>query len=185
MSESGLSPAMEAAVARLVREGRHAEAARLCEAEGALGEASTLFAAVWEWSEAIASAERAGLFELAYRHAISAGLEADVARLVAKIAESPEEAAHLAPDAERNGRALDAARLFVAAGALEDAARCFALAGAHEEAGACLESSGRYRDAGRAYEAALRSDPEAYAAALSLGRILARMGRYEQATRAL
>ncbi|MBC7172774.1 MAG: protein kinase, partial [Polyangiaceae bacterium] len=44
---------------------------------------------------------------------------------------------------------------------------------------------GRYRDAGRAYEAALRSDPEAYAAALSLGRILARMGRYEQATRAL
>ncbi len=174
-----------AEVARLTKEGRHAEAARLCAAEGAHAEASRLFAEVWAWTDAVATAENAGLLAEAYAHAVSSRREVDVARVLGLLYGAPDEARRVAPEAERRGRPLDAARLHLAAGDPEEAARCFAAAGEHREAGVCLEASGRVRDAGRAYEAALALDPDAHDAALRLGRILARMGRYEHAARAL
>lgn len=174
-----------AEVARLREEGRHADAARLCAAEGAYAEASRLYAEVWEWTDALATAEGAGLLAEAYAHAVSSRREPDIARVLGLLYAAPEEARRVAPEAERRGRTFDAARLYLAAGELEKAARCFSAAGEHRRAGTCLEASGCYREAGREYEAALRLDPDAHDAALRLGRILARMGKYEHAVRAL
>lgn len=169
----------------LRKAGRYAEAANLCLQAGDAERASELYAAVWDWPNAIQTAEQAGLFALAYRHALAGGDRQAIERLLAILPDHPEQALAAAAAAEVKGRVVDAARLREAAGSIEDAARLFERAGELFDAARCHESAGNYREAGKLYERRVKEDPTDGEAALRLGRILAHFGRYDHAARAL
>ncbi|MDQ3037883.1 MAG: hypothetical protein M3Y87_36145, partial [Myxococcota bacterium] len=61
----------EAQIAALVKEGRHEEAARLCAEAGQPARAAELLATIWKYDEAVKIASDAGLYDEAYRHAIT------------------------------------------------------------------------------------------------------------------
>ncbi|MCA9616606.1 MAG: tetratricopeptide repeat protein, partial [Myxococcales bacterium] len=169
----------------LRRAGRYAEAANLCLRAGDPARASELFASVWDWPAAIRAAEQAGLFALAFRHALESNDRATLQRLLAILPDHPSQAVEAAGLAERKGRVVDAARLHEAAGDVGSAAELYERAGELGEAARCHESSGDYRKAGMLYERRIKEDPTDGEAALRLGRILAHFGRFEHAARAL
>ena len=169
----------------LRKAGRYAEAANLCLQAGDAERASELYAAVWDWPNAIQTAEQAGLFALAYRHALAGGDRHAIERLLEVLPDHPDQALAAAAAAEVKGRVVDAARLREAAGAVEEAARLFERAGELFDAARCHESAGNYREAGKLYERRVKEDPTDGEAALRLGRILAHFGRYDHAARAL
>ncbi|MEM9067567.1 MAG: protein kinase [Myxococcota bacterium] len=176
---------LDSRVDALRKAGRFAEAANLCLQEGEPERASELFAAVWDWPRAIQTAEDAGLFALAYRHALAAEDRGALGRLLAILPDHPEQAIAAATAAELKGRVMDAARLREAAGEVAEAAELFVQAGELFDAARCYESVGDYRTAGMLYERRIREDPTDGEAALRLGRILAHFGRYDHAVRAL
>ncbi len=169
----------------LRRVGRYAEAANMCLRAGEPAQASELFAAVWDWPAAIDTAKDAGLYALAFRHALEASDRATMQRLLAILPDHPEQAAEAATLAERKGRVVDAARLREAAGDVLRAVELYERAGELGEAARCHESLGDYRKAGMLYERRVQEDPTDGEAALRLGRILAHFGRFEHAARAL
>lgn len=169
----------------LRKAGRYAEAANLCLQAGDPERASELYAAVWDWPNAIQTAEQAGLFALAYRHALASGDRRAIERLLGILPDHPDQALAAAAAAEVKGRVVDAARLREAAGAVEEAAALFERAGELFDAARCHESAGNYREAGKLYERRVKEDPTDGEAALRLGRILAHFGRYDHAARAL
>lgn len=178
---SGGDPRIEA----LTRAGRYEEAARLCIEQGDPRRASKLLAAVWQWQEAIAVAEEAGLLALAYEHAIAADDRRAAGRLLEALANDPEQALLAAGHAESRGRLGDAARLSESAGDVDGAAALYERAGEFFDAARCREAEGKYREAGLLYERRLREAPDDGEAALRLGRILAHFGRWDHAVRAL
>lgn len=169
----------------LIREGRHAEAAELYAEAGQPERAAELYAAVWRWGEAISVAERAGLFDVAYRHALEAKDRAACGRILGALEERPEQAVRAAVHAERKGLLHDAARLREAAGETEAAAELYERAGEHKEAARCRLSLGEPRKAGMLLEKRLKEDPDDAESALLLGRILAQFGRWDHAVRVL
>ncbi|MBX3271012.1 MAG: protein kinase [Sandaracinaceae bacterium] len=178
-------PELNTRVERLVAEGRHAEAADLLLDKGHVERAAELYAAVWQWGRAIEIAEEAGLFDIAYRHAI-AGQDRDACgRVLAKLEARPEQAVRAATHAEQRGLLLDAARLREAAGETEAAAELYERAGDLRDAARCRIVLGELRKAGMLFERRLREDAEDGASALELGRILAQFGRWDHAVRAL
>ncbi|MEM9192153.1 MAG: protein kinase [Myxococcota bacterium] len=180
-----LNPEQKAEVDALRRAGRYEEAATILRRAGDIAGAADLYAAVWQYEEAIALTEEAGLLAAAYRHAIASNAAAEAGRLLEALREHPEQAAEAARYAEAKGRLLDAAKLAESAADLDAAARLFEAAGELFEAGRCHEAQGRYRKAGVLYERRVREVPEDADAALRLGRILAQFGRHEHAVRAL
>ncbi|MGE0789006.1 MAG: protein kinase [Sandaracinaceae bacterium] len=180
-----MSDETEDRVAHLVREGRHAEAADLCVANQEYARAAELYAAVWRWDEAIAVTEEHGLYELAYRYALSGGDRTAAARVLGALEERPEQAVRAALFAESKGALLDAARLREAAGETAAAAALYERAGELRDAARCWISQGDLRKAGRLLEKRVQTDPDDAASALELGRILAQFGRWDHAIRAL
>ncbi len=169
----------------LRREGRYGEAARLCIEHGDPQRGSELLAAVWDFAGAVEVAERAGLLELAYKHALSGEDPHAAARLLAMLTEHPDRAPRAAQYAEAKGRLADAARLVEAAADLDGAAALYERAGELFDAARCRESQGQYREAGLLYERRVREAPDDGESALRLGRILAHFGRWDHAVRAL
>lgn len=179
------SPLDEAALAALVREGRHADAAAQLAAAGELLRAAELYASVWRTADAIACAERAGRLDEAYRHALAGDDRAAQQRLRDLLLLDPAQALRAATSAESKGRLADAALLRDRAGDTAGAAVLYERAGELLDAARLLEVMGELREAGRLYEQQLRESPDDGEAALRLGVILARFGRHEAATRAL
>ena len=66
----------------LRKAGRYAEAANLCLQAGEPRRASELYAAVWDWPNAIAVAEENDLYALAYAHALAGEDRQALARLM-------------------------------------------------------------------------------------------------------
>ena len=176
---------VEARIEALIGAGRHSAAADLCLAHRQPARAAELYAAVWQWDEAIATAQSAGLFDQAYRHALAAKDRAQVERLRALLEEHPEQAERAAAFAEERRLYADAGRLREAAGELEAAAALYERAGDYRDAARCRLALGEPRRAGMLFEKRLREDPEDRETALGLGRILAQFGRFEHAVRAL
>lgn len=143
---------LELRVEALVKEGRHGEAADLCVAAGQPGRAGKLYAAVWNWDQAIAITEQHGLLEQAYLHALSAGDRAACGRIAARLEEHPEQAVRAAVHAEEKGLMLDAARLREAAGETEAAARLYERAAEYRDAARCRLALGEVRVAGMLLE---------------------------------
>ena len=90
----------EAALAELLREGRHAEAAARLAAAGETLRAAELYASVWKYPEAVECAERAGRLDEAYRHALSGEDRAAQERLRDRLLLEPEQARRAAGFAE-------------------------------------------------------------------------------------
>ncbi len=178
-------PIDEQHIATLRREGRYAEAAAICEAHGDSKRAAELYAAVWEFDRAVAICEAAGLLEEAYVHATQSPRAELAQRVVERLLSAPPQALRAAAHADGRARLAEAARLYEAGGDLDAAAERFERAGELFEAGRCHELAGRQRDAGRLYERRLKEAPEDSESALRLGRLLAQLGRYEHAVRAL
>ncbi len=101
------------------------------------------------------------------------------------LAGDPAQALRAAAIAEARGRLADAALLHERAGGAAEAAVLYERAGELRDAARLRESLGDLREAGRLHERVLRESPDDGDAALRLGTILARFGRFEQAARAL
>ncbi|MFK7986858.1 MAG: protein kinase [Sandaracinaceae bacterium] len=180
-----LDPELEDRVDALVKVGRHDAAADLCLAHEEPARASELYAAVWKWDEAMATAELHGLFDLAYRHALAAQDREATGRLLLELESHPEQAVRAANYAERKGLTLDAARLREVAGEAEAAAVLYERASEYRDAARCRLTLGQSREAGMLFEKRLREDPADAESALALGRILAQFGRWDHAVRSL
>lgn len=170
------------------------------EAEGRFREAANIHARLAGHAKASALLERAcdfaaaanqALLALDIRRAIElsalAGDQALCARAIEELvrAEPREALARTAGALSARGLFGPAAQVFWAAGDHPNAARAFAEAGDVLRAAHCFEQAGQPAEGARTLEAALRRDPEHYAARLWLGRLLARHGRTEAAVRAL
>ncbi|MCB9598396.1 MAG: protein kinase [Sandaracinaceae bacterium] len=169
----------------LLAEGRHAQAADLLLDKGFVERAAELFASVWKWDRAIGVAEDAGLFDVAYHHALAAKDRDACGRILAKLEARPEQAVRAASYAEGKGLLLDAARLREAAGETAASADLYERAGEYRDAARCRLVLGEPRKAGMLLEKRLREDPDDAATGLELGRILAQFGRWDHAVRAL
>lgn len=176
---------LDARVQALVREGRHAEAADVYASAGEPARAAELYAAVWRWDEAVAIAEQAGLYDLAYRHALEAKDREACGRILRALEQHPDRAVRAAVHAESKGLLHDAARLREAAGETEAAADLYERASEHRDAARCRLALGEPRKAGILLEKRLKEDPDDAESALALGRILAQFGRWDHAVRVL
>jgi serine/threonine protein kinase len=176
---------LDGRVDALVRAGRHGEAADLLVAVDQIARASELYAAVWQWDQAIAITERASLFDVAYAHALRATDRVACGRILARLEEHPDQAVRAALHAEAKGLLHDAARLREAAGELEAAAELYERGGEHREAARARIALGQHRKAGMLLERRLKEDPDDAASGLALGRILAQFGRWDHAVRTL
>lgn len=173
-------------IAALLRDGQHAEAARILRARGDRPRAMELYAQVWAWDEAADVALELGDPVLALRYLLDGKCTDRVTAVRAFLRQgNPADAARGAALLEARKMFAAAAELSEAAGDLESAARQHAGAMDLVSCARCLEALGRYRDAGRAYERRLRDEPGDTKAGLQLGRILLRFGRYEVAARHL
>lgn len=175
----------EAIIQTLIAEGRHEDAARACAEGGQPARAAELLATIWKYAEAVRIASDAGLYDEAYRHALTSNDRELAASLLASLTARPEQASHAADHAEARGRTAEAARLREAAGQLGEAAALHERAGELGEAARCWKELGDLRRAGVLYERRLREAPEDTETAFELGKILARFGRWDHAARAL
>ncbi len=180
-----LSEEVAAQVEALVKVGRHSEAAQLCARAGDLARAGELYAAVWQWADAIAVTEHAGLYDRAYQHALEARDRGACGRLLAQLEAHPGQAVRAAVYAESKGQPLDAARLREAAGEIAAAAELYERGGELRDAARCRLALGELRKAGMLLERRLEEHPDDGETALALGRILAQFGRWDHAVRAL
>ncbi|MGF1467862.1 MAG: protein kinase [Sandaracinaceae bacterium] len=169
----------------LLKAGRVREAAAIVLADGDHVRASELYASIWDWPEAIRTAEAADRFDLAYRWAVSGDDRVAAGRVMEELARRPAQADAAAEVAESRGRPLDAARLLEAAGRPERAAGSYERAGELADAARLRLALGEVREAGILYERRVREAPGDRASALALGRILAGFGRWDHAARAL
>jgi serine/threonine protein kinase len=176
-------------VAALVAAGNHVAAARLSAERGDLPRAIALYERAWRFADALPLARALGDRPLAVRLALDAG---DATSAIQIADEIPREAAAdlcaAATAFAARGNHFDAARLAERAGDAPLAAGYFRRAGSLIDLGRMEESAGRPHHAGLAYEQALAAaaNPTAAAAAhLALGRLLAGLGRHQDAARAL
>jgi serine/threonine-protein kinase len=172
-------------LAALRHAGRYAEAAALCRDAGDHDKAAELYAAVWDWPQAIEAAKLAGRHDLAYKYALESRDRKEQDRLRTLLASDPEDAERAASHAERKGQLVEAGRLLELAGHVGAAAERFERAEAFFDAARCYEAEGHYREAGMLYERQLKETPWDARTALRLGRILSQYGRFEHAVRAL
>ena len=183
------APAIRDLVATLVAAGDHVAAARLAAQNDDLPRAISLFEQAWRFADALPLAVKLGDRPLAIRLALDAG---DVPAALRIAQEIPRDASRelLAAAASfvARGRHWEAGRMAERAGDGSLSARYFRRAGSLIDVGRVEESAGRPHEAGIAYEQALASagNPvEAATAQLALGRLLARLGRHQDAARSL
>jgi serine/threonine-protein kinase len=169
----------------LVAHGAYAEAARVAAGRGELRRAIGLYERVWRFADALPLALDLGDRPLAVRLALDAGLP----ERAAEIAEAapPEALLAVAEALAARGRTFEAARAAERAGAWGRAAAWYRHAGAPLEEARAQAQAGALREAGLIYERLVvqGSGEEAIAARLELGKLLARLGRAEEAARHL
>jgi eukaryotic-like serine/threonine-protein kinase len=169
----------------LVAHGAYVEAARVAAARGELARAITLYERVWRFAEAWPLALALGDRALAVRLALDANQPDRAAEIAATTA--PESLPAIAEAFAGRGRFFEAARQAERAGDWGRAASWYGRAGAPLEEARAATRAGRLREAGLIYERLIAqgSPEEAHAARFSLGRLLARVGRTEDAVRHL
>src|SRR5450432_3489867 len=172
----------------LVAHGAYVEAARICVERGDLARAVQLYERVWRFADALPLAERLGDPALAVRLALDAKLPARAVELAATVgALEPDTLRAVAEAFSSRGRPFEAARVLERAQEWARAADLYRRAGAPLDEARAREAAGQLRDAGLLYERLIAqgSEDEIAAARLALGRLLARLGRAEEAARAL
>jgi eukaryotic-like serine/threonine-protein kinase len=169
----------------LVAHGAYAEAARVAAERGELRRAIALYERVWRFADAWPLALELGDRALAVRLALDANLPAQAAEIAQ--AAPPEALLAVAEAFAARGRTFEAARAAERAGAWARAAGWYRRAGAPLEEARVQTQAGALREAGLIYErlVAQGSGEEAIAARLALGKLLARLGRPEEAVRHL
>ncbi|MES1206300.1 MAG: serine/threonine-protein kinase [Pseudomonadota bacterium] len=183
------SPAPADPVPALIAAGDHIGAAQAAVNRGELRRAIALYEKAWRFSDALALAQSLGDRPLAIRLALDGGQPEVAVRLAEEIprdAAAELRAAALAFAAR--GDNWEAARMAERSGDATLAASHFRRAGSLIDVGRMEELAGRPHQAGIAYERALADAATAEttgAAHLALGRLLARLGRHQDAARSL
>jgi tetratricopeptide (TPR) repeat protein len=189
----------------LVAHGAYAEAARAAAGRGELARAIALYERVWRFADAWPLALTLGDRALAVRLALDANLPAEAAEIAA--ATPPEGLLAVAEAFAARGRTFEAARAAERAGAWTRAAAWYRRAGAPLDEARAETRAGALREAGLIYERLIgqgsgqagshagshagkpaggdQAGREATLARLALGRLLARLGRAEEAVRHL
>src|SRR5580704_13221672 len=169
----------------LVAHGAYAEAARAAAGRGELARAIALYERVWRFADAWPLALTLGDRALAVRLALDANLPAQASEIAE--ATPPEGLLAVAEAFAARGRTFEAARAAERAGAWARAAAWYRRAGAPLDEARAETQAGALREAGLIYErlVAEGTGDEAPAARLALGRLLARLGRAEEAVRHL
>jgi len=170
----------------LVAHGAYAEAARAAAGRGELARAIALYERVWRFADAWPLALTLGDRALAVRLALDANLPAQAAEIAE--ATPPEGLLAVAEAFAARGRTFEAARTAERAGAWTRAAAWYRRAGAPLDEARAETRAGALREAGLIYERLIgQGSPgdEATMARLALGRLLARLGRAEEAVRHL
>jgi serine/threonine-protein kinase len=172
----------------LVAHGAYVEAARVCVERGDLARAVTLYERVWRFADALPLAERLGDPALAVRLALDAKLPARAVELAATVgADAPEALRAVADAFASRGRPFEGARVLERAQDWARAADLYRRAGAPLDEARAREAAGQLREATVLYDRLIAqgAEGEAAAARLALGRLLARLGRPEEAARQL
>ncbi len=171
----------------LVTAGRHAEAAALALDRGQPARAAGLYEAIWEFGAATRAARLAGDRPLALRLAAAARDDAAIAELTAELGATDDGARTALDVLARARRHAEAAALAERLGEVDRAIDHYERAHRYLDAGRLHETAGRDREAGRLYERVLDlgNGSERAAALVRLGRLLARRGDYDAATRYL
>jgi len=172
----------------LVAHGAYVEAARVCVERGDLARAVTLYERVWRFADALPLAERLGDPALAVRLALDARLPARAVELAATVGDdAPETLRAVAEAFASRGRPFEAAGVLERAREPARAAELYRRAGAALDEARARVAAGQLREAALLYERLVAQgvDAEAAAARLALGRLLARLGRPEEAARLL
>jgi serine/threonine protein kinase len=185
----------------LVAHGAYAEAARAAAGRGEVARAIALYERVWRFADAWPLALTLGDRALAVRLALDANLPAEAAKIAD--ATPPEGLLAVAEAFASRGRIFEAARAAERAGAWTRAAAWYRRAGAPLDEARAETRAGALREAGLIYErligqgagqgrgnagndqAGHEAGDEATLARLALGRLLARLGRAEEAVRHL
>jgi serine/threonine-protein kinase len=172
----------------LVAHGAYVEAARVCVERGDLARAVQLYERVWRFADALPLAERLGDPALAVRLALDAKLPARAVELAATVpADAPETLRAVAEAFASRGRPFEGARVLERAADPARAADLYRRAGAPLDEARAREAAGQLREASVLYDRLIAqgAEGEAAAARLALGRLLARLGRPEEAARIL
>ena len=174
----------------LVAHGAYAEAARAAVGRGELARAIALYERVWRFADAWPLALALGDRALAVRLALDANLPAQASEIAE--ATPPEGLLAVAEAFAARGRTFEAARTAERAGAWTQAAAWYRRAGAPLDEARAETRAGALREAGLIYERLIgqgsgghQAGDEATSARLALGRLLARLGRAEEAVRHL
>ncbi len=174
----------------LVAHGAYAEAARAAVGRGELARAIALYERVWRFADAWPLALTLGDRALAVRLALDANLPAQASEIAE--ATPPEGLLAVAEAFAARGRSFEAARTAERAGAWTRAAAWYRRAGAPLDEARAETRAGALREAGLIYERLIGQGggghpvgDEATSARLALGRLLARLGRAEEAVRHL
>jgi serine/threonine-protein kinase len=172
----------------LVAHGAYVEAARVCVERGDLARAVKLYERVWRFADALPLAERLGDPGLAVRLALDAQLPARAVEIAATVGDdSPDKLRAVAEAFASRGRPFEGARALERAQQWARAADLYRRAGAPLDEARAREAAGQIREASLLYERLITqgAEVEASAARLALGRLLARLGRPEDAARLL
>ena len=172
----------------LVAHGAYVEAARVCVERGDLARAVRLYERVWRFADALPLAERLGDPALAVRLALDAKLPARAVELAATVgADAPDTLRAVAEAFASRGRPFEGARVLERAQEWARAAELYARAGAPLDEARARAAAGQLREASLLYDRLIAqgAEGEAAAARLALGRLLARLGRPEEAARLL
>ena len=181
----------------LVAHGAYAEAARAAAGRGEVARAIALYERVWRFADAWPLALTLGDRALAVRLALDANLPAQAAEIAE--ATPPDGMLAVAEAFAARGRTFEAARTAERAGAWTRAAAWYRRAGAPLDEARAETRAGALREAGLIYERLIGQGSgqggndaggdvaghEAKQARLALGRLLARLGRVEEAVRHL
>jgi eukaryotic-like serine/threonine-protein kinase len=170
----------------LVAHGAYVEAARIAAERGELARAIGLYERVWRFADAWPLALAMGDRALAVRLALDANLPGQAQELAAA-AQDPAELARVAEAFAARGQPFEAARAAERAGVWTRAAELYRRADAPLDEARARAQAGDLRAAGLIYErlVAQGSGDEVAGARLALGRLLARLGRNEEAARHL
>ena len=169
----------------LVAHGAYVEAAKVATARGELSRAIQLYERVWRFADAWPLAMAMGDPALAVRLALDANQPEQAAEIAAG---APAQGAPaLAQAFAARGRFFEAARQAERAGEWARAAAWYRRSSAPLDEARAELGAGRLREAGLIYERLIAqgSAEESGAARLALGRLLARVGRTEDAVRHL
>ncbi|HSZ83648.1 MAG TPA: serine/threonine-protein kinase [Polyangia bacterium] len=172
----------------LVAHGAYVEAARICVERGELPRAIQLYERVWRFADALPLAEQLGDPALAVRLALDAKLVSRATELAAMVgADAPDTLRAVAEAFASRGRPFEGARVFERALEHARAAELYRRAGAPLDEARARAAAGQLREAGLLYErlVAEGGPDEVASARLALGRLLARLGRHEEAARLL